>query len=692
MANRLAAENSPYLIQHASNPVDWFPWGPDALEKARREDKPIFLSIGYAACHWCHVMAHESFEDHEVAEFLNQNFVSIKVDREERPDLDSLYMNAVVAMTGQGGWPMSVFLTPQGEPFYGGTYFPPQARFNLPSFREVIQTITRLWRDDRQRLLQSSHEIVQHIVGAAPVKKNGLPLSPQILDQAVYRLAQAYDWNYGGWGQAPKFPQPMVIEFLLQRASQGDKLALDVALHCLDSMSQGGMYDVVGGGFARYSTDNTWLVPHFEKMLYDNALLAKVYLYAYLITHESRYRDICQATLDFMMREMLSNDGGFFSSLDADSEGKEGQFYLWDYSEIRSCVSQAQARSTKYPSVNWADFYLEAFSVTREGNFEGKTILQQSVNNLELASRHDLSESDVDKLLHNLNRILLEKRSERIRPATDDKVLVSWNALALTVFAEAARYLHCPAYLEIARKNATFLWDQMVHDDRLFRSWRNGKALHNAYLEDYAGMILAYIALYQSNFETIWFQRAKLLLAELLAHFRDPDFGFYDTRDNHEELLMRVKDMQDNATPSGNSLAVSVLIQMAAYEGESTWREMAEEAFLFVGDMLSGFPLGYGKWLCALFAFFTSIKEIAILLPPSDQGVIPYERVLWSEYRPDCIVAAAAYPPEQGSPKLLQDRSLINGRSAAYVCHDFTCELPVQTPEELGERLLSPKT
>jgi uncharacterized protein YyaL (SSP411 family) len=688
MTNRLAAENSPYLIQHASNPVDWFPWGSEALEKARREDKPVFLSIGYAACHWCHVMAHESFEDVEVAEFLNQNFISIKVDREERPDLDSIYMDAVVAMTGQGGWPMSVFLTPQGVPFYGGTYFPPQPRFNLPSFRDVIQTIARLWRDDRERLLQTSQEIVQHIVSTGPAERNVPPLSPQILDQAVYRLAQAYDWDSGGWGQAPKFPQPMAIEFLLQRASQGDKLALDVALHCLDAMSQGGMYDVVGGGFARYSTDNNWLVPHFEKMLYDNALLAKVYLYAYLITRESKYRAICQATLDFMVREMSSDEGGFFSSLDADSGGKEGQFYIWDYSEIQSYLSKAQAQSTKYPSVNWVDFYVTAYSVTQEGNFEGKTILQKSAGNSELASLYGISKSDVDGLLHDLNRILLEKRSERIRPATDDKVLVSWNALTLTVFAEAARYLDCPAYLEIACKNATFLWDQMVLGNRLFRSWRNGKARHTAYLEDYAGLILAYISLYQSNFETVWFQRAKILLTELLSHFRDPEFGFFDTRDDHEELFMRVKDIQDNATPSGNSLAVLALIHLAAYEGESAWIEMSEKAILLVKDMLIGFPLGFGNWLCALFSYFTSIREIAMLFPPTDYNTAPYESVLWSTYRPDCIVAASTHPPEPGSPKLLQDRALIRGCPAVYVCHDFVCDLPVQTPEQLAEKLV----
>lgn len=688
MTNRLAGENSPYLIQHANNPVDWFPWGPEALEKARREDKPIFLSIGYAACHWCHVMAHESFEDSQIAEILNHNFVSIKVDREERPDLDSLYMNAMITMTGQGGWPMSVFLTPQGEPFFGGTYFPPTPHYNLPSFQDVILTITRLWHDDREKLLQSAQEIVQQIVTAAPTKVKGTALSSQFLEQASYRLAQAYDWKSGGWGQAPKFPQPMAIEFLLRRANQGDKLALDVALHCLDAMAQGGMYDVVGGGFARYSTDEYWLVPHFEKMLYDNALLAKVYLYAYLITREHKYLEICQSTLDFLLREMMSKEGGFYSSLDADSGGKEGQFYLWGLAEIQDCLSRAQTGSPKFPSINWVDFYVDAYAVTREGNFEGQNILQKNLDNLELARKYDLSEQDVDDLLNDLNRYLLAKRSERPSPAIDDKVLVSWNAFALTTFAEAARYLDRPDYLEIAQRNASFMWENMYFNHRLHRSWRNGKAFHNAYLEDYAGLISGYIGLYQSDFQTIWFEHARTLLVELLAHFQDPEYGFFDTRDDHERLLMRLKDTQDNATPSGNSMAAFALLQLSSYEGEIQWREIAERAISVVVESMVRFPLGYSNWLCALIYFFTSVKEIALLLPAAEKDLLPFQRELWSTFRPDCVVAAATFPSAPASPKLLQNRPLINNHPTIYVCHNFFCEKPVETPEQLAAKLL----
>jgi hypothetical protein len=597
-------------------------------------------------------------------------------------------MNAVVAMTGQGGWPMSVFLTPRSEPFYGGTYFPPEPRYNLPSFQDVILTIARLWSEDRERLLQSAQEIVQHIRFTQPVEPKSSSFTAQILDQTVYRLAQAYDWKFGGWGQAPKFPQPMTIEFLLKRASNGDKLALDVALHCLDAMSQGGMYDVVGGGFARYSTDDNWLVPHFEKMLYDNALLAKVYLYAYLITREKRYRDICQSTLDFMVREMMSDEGGFFSSLDADSEGKEGKYYLWDIAEIQDCLSTAQTHSTEFSSANWVNFFNDAYTVTHEGNFDGRNILRRNLDNPELAQQYHLAEQDVEQLLLILNNLLLEKRSGRIRPATDDKVLVSWNALALSAFAEAARYLDNPAYLEIACKNASFLWDKLYLDNRLYRSWRNGKARHNAYLEDYAGLILGYIDLYQSTFETLWFRRSKILLAELLTHFQDPEFGFFDTRADHEELLLRIKSTQDNATPSGNSLASLALIELATYDGESSWRDIVKTSFAFIGSSLDRFPLGYSYWLCAINNFYSSTKEIALLFPPADKDITPFEHILWSAYRPDCIVAATSYPPEKGSPKLLSDRPIINDRPTIYVCHNFICELPVSTPEELGKLLL----
>ncbi|NUM49280.1 MAG: thioredoxin domain-containing protein, partial [Anaerolineales bacterium] len=430
MPNRLAHENSPYLLQHQHNPVDWYPWGSEALERAKREDKPIFLSIGYAACHWCHVMEHESFIDPRTAALMNEHFINIKVDREERPDLDGIYMQAVVAMTGSGGWPMSVFLTPDGVPFYGGTYFPPARRYNMPAFTEVLAAIANTWENDRARALRSGEQLKTHLQQEMRPLPTAVALSPETAQQAAMGLAQSYDWKNGGWGQAPKFPQPMTIDFLLNRATRGDKFALEIATHALDAMAKGGMYDVVGGGFARYSVDDRWLVPHFEKMLYDNAQLARVYLHAYLITKNAFYRRIVEETLDFVIRELTHPDGGIYSSLDADSEGEEGKFYIWTLEEIRDVLREE------------ADFFIAAYHVTEGGNFEGHTVLQRALSDEELAEQFALPVEKVTPRLQAAHARLLKRRAGRIRPGTDDKVLTAWNGLMLLAFAEAGRYLH----------------------------------------------------------------------------------------------------------------------------------------------------------------------------------------------------------------------------------------------------------
>ncbi|MFC1923499.1 thioredoxin domain-containing protein, partial [Chloroflexota bacterium] len=430
MPNSLKNSSSPYLLQHADNPVDWFPWGEEALEKSRREDKPIFLSIGYAACHWCHVMAHESFEDQTTADLMNKLYVNIKVDREERPDIDDIYMDAVVALTGQGGWPLSIFLTPKQEPFYGGTYFPPVSRYNMPAFRDVLMSVAKIWDEDRGRLLETSTQVVDHIKKNQSLPGQSTKLNKEYLDQAAATLSQNYDWQHGGWGTAPKFPQPMAIEFLLRKAIRGDNQSLDIATHALRSMAKGGMYDLIGGGFSRYSTDNDWLVPHFEKMLYDNAQLARVYLHAHLITGEPDFRRICVETLEFVMREMSHPKGGFYSSLDADSEGKEGKYYLWTEEEIRETIEDIKDR----------EFVLAAYGFTKEGNFEGKTIPRRVQDDEQLAKRFDLGTEDIPRHISHLNKRLLEEREKRIRPGTDDKVLVAWNGWMDFVFIEAGRY------------------------------------------------------------------------------------------------------------------------------------------------------------------------------------------------------------------------------------------------------------
>jgi uncharacterized protein YyaL (SSP411 family) len=694
MPNHLADQNSSYLLQHAENPVDWYPWGPEALEKARREDKPIFLSIGYAACHWCHVMAHESFEDPDTAAMMNEHFVNIKVDREERPDLDSIYMNAVVSITGQGGWPMSVFLTPQGQPFFGGTYFPPTRRYNMPSFREVLESVARLWREDRQGLIQSVSEITTHLQQIQGTGSNTDTLNRQIPEQAAMRLAQNYDWKYGGWGRAPKFPQPMAIEFLLRRAARGDQLAKDVATHALDAMSLGGMYDVIGGGFARYSTDDLWLVPHFEKMLYDNAQLARVYLHAYRITGNPRYRQVCEDTLDFIKREMmpqgspgLLKGAGMYSSLDADSGGEEGKYYLWTASEISSVLSKAQSTDhetlPKEKHIDWADFFLAAFGVTEQGNFEGKNVLQRALGDDTLAERYPISEDQVSDLLRQLQHILNDARSQRDRPNTDDKVLTAWNALAIEAFAEAARYLKRSDYLAVAQMAGSFLLRELHPGNRLLRSWRSGSTQHNAYLEDYAALILGLLALYQSDPTPLWFSAALDLTNEMVEHFRDPAGGFFDTRDDHDPLLIRPKDMQDNATPSGNALAALALLEMGHYTGRGEWRDMAEQAFSLVQEGVIRYPSAFSKWLCAFDLAFESVKEVAILLPTISQTPDPLIEVLWNSFRPDYLAAISSYPPDPASPALLMDRPLLEGKSTAYVCQNFICQAPTNDPDIL---------
>jgi len=681
MANRLAHENSPYLLQHSENPVDWYPWGEEAFTKARREDKPIFLSIGYAACHWCHVMAHESFEDPEIAKLMNQSFVNIKVDREERPDLDSIYMSAVVAITGQGGWPMSVFLTPDGIPFFGGTYFPAQPRYGMPAFKQVLEAIERSWLTDRQRLQEASLDLFHQIQQSNAIELSGSQISKNSLEEAAMRLVQTYDWESSGWGKAPKFPQPMAIEFLLRRASRGDKLALDVAINVLNAMARGGFYDVVGGGFARYSTDNEWLVPHFEKMLYDNAQLARVYLHAYLLTNRDFYKRICVDTLDFIHRDLNATPGnkpvigGFSSSLDADSEGEEGRYYVWDRAELEQILSEDLS------------FFGDAFGIPSAGNFEGKIILQRTSKDVVLAEKYELSENQVSEQLRKMLQKLNERRKQRIRPGTDDKVLTAWNALALIAFAEAARYLKRNNYLKIAQENASFLLDELIVNGRLLRSWRNGKAQHNAYLEDYASLILGLLTLYQSDPNPFWYAAAEKLANEMAGSFDDPNGGFFDTRVDQEGLIIRPKDLQDNATPSGNSSAAIALLQLSIYSGNDEYREKAEKIISKISPLASRYPTAFAQWLTAADFTLADTKEVAILGDPSATDTVKLVNKLWATYRPDIIAAISDFPPPPEAPALLKDRSMINDRPTAYVCRRFVCLHPVTTPGELSDQL-----
>ena len=678
MPNHLIHENSPYLLQHANNPVDWYPWGEEALQKSRRENKPIFLSIGYAACHWCHVMEHESFEDESTAALLNENFVSIKVDREQRPDLDSIYMSATQALTGSGGWPMSVFLTPDLRPFYAGTYFPPVSRYNTPAFKDVLSSLAKVWKEQRAEVDRVGGQVLEHIRSQVELSAGRPPLTQATLEAITKSLLDTYDWGYGGWGGAPKFPQSMTIEFLLRRATSASpqhEQILKAARHVLTAMARGGMYDVVGGGFARYSVDNFWRTPHFEKMLYDNAQLALAYLHGHLVTGDPGFRRVCQETLDFILREMTHASGGFYSSLDADSEGSEGKFYIWTEGEIQTALG------TDF------DFFKAAYGITPQGNWEGKTILQRALDDASLAARFKLEPEIVSAKLAECHALLLKVRSARARPGTDDKVLVSWNALALLVFAEAGRYLGRKDYVDAALRNARFLLDNLYAKGRLLRSWRDGQAQHNAYLEDYAGLILALLSLYQSDPNVEWYATALSFADEMVAHFSDPQGGYFDTRDDHENLLLRPKELQDNATPSGNALAVSALLQLAAYGDRADWRSTAEEMLASIQAALLRFPTAFGQWASAADFAAGPVRELAIIGNAKDPRQAELSAAVWTSYRPRQVTAISTHPPPPGSPALLADRPLLHDQPTAYVCQGLVCLQPVNSASDMLAQL-----
>jgi uncharacterized protein len=675
MPNHLADSISPYLRQHADNPVDWYPWGPTALEKARHEDKPIFLSIGYSACHWCHVMAHESFQDPATADFLNSHFVSIKVDREQRPDLDSLYMSAVVALTGQGGWPMSVFLTPDLQPFYGGTYFPPRPAHGLPGFRELLKALAAAWQGKRDEILQESARLTGQILAQSAQ----LPVQSAIdlvdLNTVATDLVQSYDWQNGGWGGAPKFPQPMLLEFLLRRYLAGDPKALAPVPHALQAMARGGMYDVVGGGFARYSTDVTWHIPHFEKMLYDNAQLAGLYLHTWQVTGEPAFRRVVEETLGFISRELSSPEGGFYSSLDADSDGEEGRFYSWEPAELRAILGDR------------AEFFERAYGITPAGNWEGRVVLQRQLEDTALAAQFGLKRAQVQKKLAECHARLLEQRLGRVRPATDDKVLTAWNGLMLAVFAEAGATFGDPALLAVAARTADFLLTALCPGGSLRHVWRAGQAGEEVFLEDYAALILGLLALYQADFNPRWYRQANSLAAQMLERFSDPQGGFFDTPADANTVLLRPKDLQDNATPSGNALAALALLKLAAFSGDQAYRDRAEGALKLVSRLALRYPAAFGAWLSAADFALGSIKQVAIIGKLTDPRTRALLARVWEKHRPNLVLAASALPPAPGSPPLLEQRSMLVGKPTAHVCTGFVCQLPVTHPEELARLL-----
>lgn len=675
MSNRLVTSTSPYLLQHASNPVDWFPWGDEALLKARQEDKPIFLSIGYSACHWCHVMAHESFEDPATAAIMNAHYVCIKVDREERPDLDGIYMDAVVALSGQGGWPMSVFLTPDLQPFYGGTYFPPLPRHGLPAFKDLLQALADAWKTRREEIIRVGGEVAAHLVQTSAPPAQSVPMDEASLASATRKLLEGYDWEYGGWGAAPKFPHPLAVDFLLRRHVSGDAGALEPALHALRMMARGGMYDVVGGGFARYSTDNSWRLPHFEKMLYDNALLASTYIHAWQITADPFFRRVAEETLQFVSRELTSPGGGFYSSLDADSEGEEGRFYTWSGNEIRAVLGDD------------APFFELAYGIASSGDGEGRTVLQRAMQDAELSAATSIPLDGVSQRLAGCHAKLLDARSQRVRPATDDKVLTAWNGLMLAAFTEAARVFDQEKYLQIAARNAGFLLDQLRPQGRLCRAWRAGRTSPQVFLEDYAALILGLLELYQADFNQRWFTAACQLAGEMHAAFPDPAGGFFDTAGEAPDLLLRPRELQDNATPSGNALAAEALLKLSAFSEDNRWRTVAENTINLVAGMADRHPLAFGRWLSVADFALSRVKQVAIIGRHDDEETRALVRVVHAAWRPNLVLSVSSYPPPAGCPALLKDRPMLAGKPTAYVCEGFVCRQPVTTVDELEQAL-----
>ncbi len=652
MPNRLAGETSPYLLQHKDNPVDWSPWGEEALARAREQDRPLLVSIGYSACHWCHVMERESFEDPEIAALMNDRFVPIKVDREERPDIDALCMEACQAMTGHGGWPLNAFLTPDEQaPFYAGTYFPPEPRQGMPSWRMVLLGVAEAWEHRREEITEQGTRIMEALGATARIEPSAEPIRSELLDRALENLRATYDRAHGGWGGAPKFPSASTIEFLLARGER------EMSLRTLDAMARGGIYDQIGGGFARYAVDATWTVPHFEKMLYDNALLARAYLHGWQVSREERFRRVCCETLDWALDELRGPEGGFCSSLDADSEGVEGKFYVWRLDELRKVIGPSSYTSA-----------VEYFGASEQGNFE---------HGLNVLEAHGPEPEDLPAI----RAALLKARSARVRPALDDKRLTSWNALMISALAEAGALLGRADYVDAAVACATFVLDELRDDGgRLLRTWKNGRGRLGAYLEDYGFLLEALLTLYETTFDPHWYREAVSLADTIIERFSDAERGaFFTTPDDHEHLAARRKDLEDSPIPSGNSAAAFGLLRLALLSGDGKYERHALGVLRLLFVLAARHPHAFGHLLGAADFYLAPVREVAIVGPQAQ----PLLDVVRAEFRPHLVLAGG----EANGVPLLEGRGPVDGRAAAYVCEHFVCKAPVTTPEELEAAL-----
>jgi uncharacterized protein YyaL (SSP411 family) len=684
MPNRLARETSPYLLQHANNPVDWYPWGPEALERAKREDRPIFLSIGYSACHWCHVMEHESFEDEAIAAALNERFVNVKVDREERPDLDQIYMAAVQLMTQHGGWPMSVWLTPDLKPFYGGTYFPPADRHGLPSFLRVIHAVAEAWNDRRAAALQQAEEITTHI-SAMHLTSSGEEITPALIENAVRRLEEAFDRRNGGFGGRPKFPHPMDLSVLLRHWKRSPhQHVLEMVKLTLDKMAAGGIYDHLAGGFARYSVDERWLVPHFEKMLYDNGLLTVAYLEGYQATGDERYARVARETCEYVLRYMTDERGGFHSTEDADSEGEEGKFYVWTPDEIIELLGRERG-----------DRFCNLYDVTPRGNFEGSNILNLPQPIAQVATQRGWNLAPLERELAEDRAKLLEARDHRIRPGKDDKILTNWNALMIDAFARAAVVLDEPRYATAAQRATAFILRELRRaDGRLLHSWRGGEAKFDAYLDDYAYLIHALVSLYEADFDEAWIDHGVALADFVMRHFHDAqEGGFFYTADDHEQLIARQKDVQDSSVPSASGMTATALIRLGTLTGRQDYVDAARGTLELAAGLMEKAPTAAGQSLIAADMLIGPMQEIVVVAGDSEQEFADVLAALRQRYEPNRVITARCKSMTKQSAALdaiFAGRTAINGQTTLFICENFTCQAPLVGWQAIGAALAAP--
>jgi uncharacterized protein YyaL (SSP411 family) len=692
--NRLAFETSPYLLQHAENPVDWYPWGEAAFAKAKAEDKPILVSIGYSSCHWCHVMEHESFENADIAKLMNELFVCVKVDREERPDVDEIYMTSIHMMGQQGGWPLNVFLTPDGRPFFGGTYFPPSTRYGRMGWPELLRSVAELWKTKREEIGEQAGELTKALQDLSSYAAGDALPEAKVFQHAADLVTSQYDARNGGFGAAPKFPPHQTLELLLRRQIRsGNRREREIVDHTLRAMAKGGMYDQVGGGFHRYSVDEKWLIPHFEKMLYDNAQLAKVYVEAYQLTRDAFHARIAREVLDYVLREMTGEKGGFYSATDADSEGREGKFFVWTKDEIDSLLGED------------AMVFCRAYGVTVEGNFEdphhppaagdkGQNVLHVVYTAEEVAKQEGLPAAEVARRLESGRRVLFEARRKRVPPGLDDKVLVSWNGLMIGALAYAGRVLGEPRYVKAARRAAEFiLRDMRAKDGSLMRTWRGGQAKIPALLEDYAALTDALLDLYEATFDLRWLREAKALAEEMNRRFADEERGgWYHTEANAADLVTRIKTPTDSSTPGPNAVAARALIRLGALTGDAIGPRRAEKALQLFRGTMERAPTAAMGLLLALDLLLHEDGEIAIVGDPEKESTKALLRSVNEAFLPATLLALRhpnAGPEEEEMIPLLRGKTLVGGAEAAYVCENYACKAPVTTPAELEKMLAS---